>query len=103
MNLVNQHQNINNRTEKKEKRKKKSPKKADIQINFCTPPIQVAKLHQLIKEKITECFSSKGYQLIEATDAPAIGTVINNVNVLKDIKRDMLKVSGIKVQIFLQI
>ena len=45
---------------------------------------------------MTEHFSSQGLKWVQTSDGPAIVTVINNVNLITDIKRDIQRVTGIK-------
>ena len=75
--------------------------KVSLEGVMCNPPPPIAKLHQEIKEKLTLELSTQNQKLKEENSIPAIVTVVNSSRVKSDIRRDLKRVSGKRIEGFI--
>ena len=68
-------------------------------VNVIAPPPQILTAHNQLRQKLTDYVLEQGGYRIKHTDqsdVPAIVTIVNSSRVVADIKRDILRVRGIK-------
>ena len=70
-----------------------------VLVNVVPPPPQILTAHSQLRQKLTDYVLEQGGYRIKHTDqsdVPAIVTIVNSSRVVADIKRDILRVRGIK-------
>ena len=68
-------------------------------VNVVAPPPQILTAHTQLRQKLTDyVMEQKGCRIkhSDQSEVPAIVTIVNSSRVVADIKRDILRVRGIK-------